>query len=151
MHMLWSYTLAGALVRSHQSTSAGSFGLVRPAWIKYARSAVPQDVRRAADTRPLLPTLDYVRATSRRRDATRSGPPTSSSRARRTGSRCCIISGKPLLWGGGDARQSRRFDSLPAARLTELSCNLSCTSLAGHVVNSPRAQVGPVHLLSLDD
>ena len=31
-----------ALVRSHQSTSAGSFGLVRPAWIRYTRSAVPQ-------------------------------------------------------------------------------------------------------------
>ena len=30
----YGYTLA-ALVRSHQSTSAGSFGLVRPAWIKY--------------------------------------------------------------------------------------------------------------------
>ena len=28
-----------ALVRSHQSTSAGSFGLVRPAWIRYTRSA----------------------------------------------------------------------------------------------------------------
>ena len=28
--------------RSHQSTSAGSFGLVRPAWMKYTRSAVPQ-------------------------------------------------------------------------------------------------------------
>ena len=27
-----------ALVRSHQSTSAGSFGLVRPAWITYTPS-----------------------------------------------------------------------------------------------------------------
>ena len=33
-----------ALVRSHQSTSADSFGLVRPAWIEYTRSAVPQNV-----------------------------------------------------------------------------------------------------------
>ena len=40
-----------ALVRSHQSTSAGSFGLVRPAWIRYTRSAVPQDVE--GHTRPL--------------------------------------------------------------------------------------------------
>ena len=40
------------LVRSHQSTVytvihtrlSGSFGLVRPAWIYYTRSAVPQDV-----------------------------------------------------------------------------------------------------------
>ena len=38
------------LVRSHQSTVYGytprwgSFGLVRPAWIYYTRSAVPQDV-----------------------------------------------------------------------------------------------------------
>ena len=38
----------GPSVRSHQSTSAGSFGLVRPAWIRYTRSAVPQDVERRA-------------------------------------------------------------------------------------------------------
>ena len=57
-----------ALVRSHQSTSAGSFGLVRPAWITYTRSAVPQNVE--GFTRPprtRTPTLRVVRRGRARR------------------------------------------------------------------------------------
>ena len=46
-----------ALVRSHQSTSADSFGLVRPAWIEYTRSAVPQNVEGL--TRPPRTTPNY--------------------------------------------------------------------------------------------
>ena len=44
IYMVMVMVMYTALVRSHQSTSAGSFGLVRPAWIRYTRSAVPQDV-----------------------------------------------------------------------------------------------------------
>ena len=42
--MVMVMVIYSALVRSHQSTSADSFGLVRPAWIEYTRSAVPQIV-----------------------------------------------------------------------------------------------------------
>ena len=74
-----------ALVRSHQSTSAGSFGLVRPAWIRYTRSAVPQDVEGGS---PDLPA---------RRDARFAY--TVHARRAPGGSRCCII--KPNCGVGG--------------------------------------------------
>ena len=57
------------MVRSHQSTSADSFGLVRPAWIEYTRSAVPQNVEgliREMSAAPVVLTVNCICRTAAR-------------------------------------------------------------------------------------